>query len=274
MNKILFILLLALSLLNAKIINGVAIVVNDIPITLYDIKSTMDKLNVPQNKAASILIDKALYDNLVYKYDINVDIFDIDTYVENLAKNNNMDVYKFKSIVKQKYKSYADFEKEVQEMITRDKLIKKIIKGNLSVANDEDMKSYYKKHKAEFVIAEEFEVIEYKSKNKASLTKTLQNPLMIDEEVRKEEVSFKINQITSQLKYILNTTKENTFSPIFVENKFYTALYIKEKKGKTTLKYEDVKNKIFAQIMTLREKKYLKEYFEKQKVTADIQIVR
>ena len=38
--------------------------------------------------------------------------------------------------------------------------------------------------------------------------------------------------------------------------------------------FETVKAKIFNDMMRLREKKYLKDYFEKQKLTADIKIVR
>ncbi len=38
--------------------------------------------------------------------------------------------------------------------------------------------------------------------------------------------------------------------------------------------FENVKNKIFTSMMTKREQKFLKEYFEALKITADIKIVR
>ena len=50
--------------------------------------------------------------------------------------------------------------------------------------------------------------------------------------------------------------------------------FVIRKEGTTALGFETVKAKIFNDIMTTREKKHLKEYFEKQKLTADIKIVR
>ncbi len=44
--------------------------------------------------------------------------------------------------------------------------------------------------------------------------------------------------------------------------------------GVTTLKFEDVKSKIFNTLMSEREQKFLKEYFEKLKLTADIKVIR
>ena len=74
--------------------------------------------------------------------------------------------------------------------------------------------------------------------------------------------------------FLLNETKTNTFTPIFTANKQFVALFIIKKEGTTALNFETVKGKIFNDIMTTREKKHLKEYFEKQKLTADIKIVR
>jgi hypothetical protein len=61
---------------------------------------------------------------------------------------------------------------------------------------------------------------------------------------------------------------------IFTANKQFVSLFVTRKEGTTSLDFETVKAKIFNDIMTTREKKYLKDYFEKQKLTADIKIVR
>ena len=72
----------------------------------------------------------------------------------------------------------------------------------------------------------------------------------------------------------VNETKTNSFTPIFTANKQFISLFLTRKEGTTTLGFESVKTKVFNDIMTLREKKHLKDYFEKQKLTADIKIVR
>ena len=47
-----------------------------------------------------------------------------------------------------------------------------------------------------------------------------------------------------------------------------------DKKSIQVMPFEQVKSKIFNIIMTQREQKYLKEYFETLKITADIRIIR
>ncbi len=52
-----------------------------------------------------------------------------------------MDVYAFKSIIKQRYSDYSVFEEEARSAVIRQKLLAKIVKGQLKIANDEDMKN-------------------------------------------------------------------------------------------------------------------------------------
>lgn len=274
MNKVLLSLILSSSILLSNVINGIALTVNDDPITLYDIQETMDKHNIHKNKAVGLLVDKILYEQLIEKFNITADIFDVNNYIDQLAKTNGMDTYDFKSIIKQKYSDYSIFEEEAKKIVIRQKLIKEIIKGQLKIATEEDMKIYYEKNLKDFTTSEIIDTIQYTSKNKASLINTIKSPLLVQEGVEKNSISFNIQEVNPQTQYLLTNTKVNEFTPIFVSNKFYTTLFISKKEGTSTLKYEHVKNKIFSEIMDSREKKYLKEYFEKQKLTADIKIVR
>lgn len=274
MNKIFLSFLLCSSFAFASLINGIALTVNDSPITLYDIDKTMQVNNVDRNQAASLLIDKVLYEQLVKKHNIQVDVFDVNEYIEKLASTNGMDLYSFKAVIKQQYPNYSVFENEARNAVVRQKLLEKIVKGNLKLANDEDMKAYYENNKDKFSTARSFDVIEYKSKNKASLVKLRKNPLSLPKGVQKQNISFETNSLQPQLQYLLNNTKKNDFTPIFTANRFYTTLLVTKKEGQSYLDFESVKGKIFNEIMALREKKYLKEYFEKEKLTADIKIVR
>jgi parvulin-like peptidyl-prolyl isomerase len=274
MYKLFLSLFIGSSLSFAQMVNGIAITVNDEPITLYDIDRTMAVNKVGKNEAVSYLIDKVLYDQLVQENNISADIFDINDYIEKLANANGMDVYTFKSIVKQKYSDYEVFENEAKNTVIRQKLVQKIVKGQLTIATQEDMELYYEKNKNQFLTAKNFDVIQYSSKNKASLIATIKNPLLIAEDVEKNTISLDSEKLQTQMQYLLNETQENSFTPIFTANKQYVTLFIQKKTGSTPLAFESVKAKIFNDIMSLREKMYLKDYFEKQKLTADIKIVR
>ena len=258
----------------AAMINGIAIIVNDEPITLHDIDKTMSVNKVGKNEAVSYLIDKILYDQLVQENNISADIFEINEYIEKLANSNGMDVYTFKSVVKQKYPDYAVFEEEAKNSVIRQKLVQKIVKGQLAIATQEDMELYYEKNKNQFLSANTFQVIQYTSKNKASLISAIKNPMIIPDDVQRDSTTLETQKLPAQMQFLLNETKENSFTPIFTANKQFVALFVQKKQGSSALGFESVKAKIFNDIMSTRKKKYLKDHFEKQKLTADIKIVR
>ena len=274
MYKLFLSLLVSSGISFAAMVNGIAIIVNDEPITLYDIDKTMSVNNISKNEAVSYLIDKILYDQLVQENNISVDIFEINEYIEKLANSNGMDVYTFKSVVKQKYPDYAVFEEEAKNSVIRQKLVQKIVKGQLTIATQEDMELYYEKNKNQFLSANTFQVIQYTSKNKASLISAIKNPMIIPDDVQRDSTTLETQKLPAQMQFLLNETKENSFTPIFTANKQFVALFVQKKQGSSALGFESVKAKIFNDIMSTREKKYLKDHFEKQKLTADIKIVR
>ena len=274
MYKLFLALLVSSGILFADTENGLALTVNDEPITIYDINKTMVDNKLGKNEAVSLLIDKALYEQTVRENNISADVFEINDYIEKLANANGMDLYSFKSVVKQKYGNYELFENEAKEAVIRQKLIQKIVKGQLPIATQEDMELYYEKNKNQFSTSKSYEVIQYTSKNKASLTSAINNPMIIAADVGKTPIKLNIENLQPQMQYLLNETKTNSFTPIFTANKQFISLFLTRKEGTTTLGFESVKTKVFNDIMTLREKKHLKDYFEKQKLTADIKIVR
>ena len=259
MYKLFLILLISVNISFAGLINGIAITVNDDPITLYDIDQKMLTENMDKNEAVSSLIDNVLYDQLLQKYNINVDIFDINDYIEKLASSNNMDVFTFKSIVKQKYSDYSIFEKETKSIVTRQKLIKKLVQGQLKIATNEDMLLHYETNKNDYTTVKTVSIVQYVTNKRSSLLSAIKSPLLLPQDVQRNPLTLKIKDLDPQMQYLLNNTKENSFTPIFTSNKMYNALFVIKKEGIDTLDFEIVKNKIFNEIMSLREKKYLKE---------------
>jgi hypothetical protein len=274
MYKLFLALLVSSGILFADTENGLALTVNDEPITIYDINKTMSENRIGKNEAVGLLIDKALYEQAVKENNITADIFDVNDYIEKLANANGMDLYSFKSVVKQKYGNYELFENEAKDAVIRQKLIQKIVKGQLAVATQEDMELYYEKNKEKYSSSKFYEVTQYTSKNKASLIAALNNPMVIAADVERTQIKLSADNLQPQMQFMLNETKTNSFSPIFTANKQFISLFVVRKEGTTTLSFETVKPKIFNDIMTSREKKYLKDYFEKEKLTADIKIVR
>ena len=60
MKKILMILLFFVAIVNAKVLNSVALVVEKEPITNYDIEQTMKLLKLPREQALAVLINEKI----------------------------------------------------------------------------------------------------------------------------------------------------------------------------------------------------------------------
>ena len=273
MKKYIFSLIFTFTFLEAGLVNGIALIVNDTPITLYDIDKKMQGDNLSKQQAVDIIIDDTLYKQELKKNNISVDIFDVDNYIDKLAKQNKMSTLDFKALVRQQ-QNYELFKAQIEIQLKHQKLIKKIASGKLIIANDEDMKRFYNNNKAQYTIADTIDVIAYVSKNKALLNELKKNPMLNSKDVEVEQITFKQAELNPQVKYILNTTKEKTFSAIFAQNKNYNMFFISNKKDEKTMSFEEVKNGVFQQIMKDREDTYLKEYFETLKITAEIEVLR
>ncbi len=274
MKKLLGIFLLSSTLSFATVIDAIALIVNNEPITLYDIDKRMVQNNMNKKEAVSSLIDEALYKQLIEEKNIKVDIFDINNYLEKIAAQNGMDLYTFKSVVKQQYKDYEAYEEEIRRRIEREKLISILVRGNLAIANEEDLKIYYENNQNQFSTAKNIEVVQYVSKNRNELVSLMNNPMVIVKDVEQSTIVLEQNRLNSQLRYLLNDTKINQFTPIFTTDHQYVTLLVNKKIGVETIAFDEVKNKIFGVIMQKREADFLKEYFEKIKLTADIKVLR
>lgn len=274
MRKLFILLLLFVSFSYAGLVNAVAVKVNDSIITLYDIDKRVEEKSITKNLALEQLVDERLLEQELKKQNITVDIFDINDYLEKVAASNGMDLYTFKSVVKQKYPDEKKFEAQIKDKILREKLTSKLVSGNLKIASEDDILRYYENNKTIFKNSKSFKIVQYVSKNKSSLLAIAKSPMTIRNDVQRETKELENEKIGPELKFILSETKEGSFTTIFTSNKQFVMLFLTKKIGTYELKLEEVKDKIFGNIMQDREKKFLKEHFKKTKVTANIEIIR
>lgn len=273
MKKILLSLAAVATFSYGSLINAIAVTINDIPVTLYDIDKQMSEQQISKKQAIESIFDKILYNQEIKKHGINVDIFDINGYIEKLAAANNMNTLDFKSVIRQQ-EDYDRFIEKVKKQLTHEKLVKKIAQGNIKVASQEDMKRFYENNIQRYSLADSIDVVAYVSKNKQALQQLQRNPMANVQGVLKQNITLKQAEMNPEVKYLLNSTKEKSFSVIFPQNQAYNMFYVINKKDKKAQSFESVENKIFNEIMLNREQSYLKEYFETLKITAQIDVKR
>ncbi len=272
--KILLSLLIVSSFSYAGLVDGISIIVNDSPITLFEIRNLSQKLNVSPQKATQMLIEEKLKENLVKKYEIRADSLDIEDEMEKISSRAGMSIMDFQNYLEQQGVDIDEYKKDLAQKIKQQKLYKKIASTRIKKATQSEMKNFYKNNINLYSIPQMIDAIQYISDNRNALKKMIKNPMLNIEGISKKETILKSQSINPKLLYILRQTKEGSFTPILTLKKSFSTFYIKRKINVKTIPFDKVKNDIFARMMDKREKDIIKSYFDKLISEAQIRIIR
>ncbi len=257
-----------------KFIDGISLIVNNEPITTYEIQKYKNTLHISTNRAIDLLIQKKVEDREIKLSDIRVDSYDVEEEMKKIANQNRLSLDEFKEILKQKGIDLNEYEEELKNRIKREKLYKKIASSKIRKATEDELRRYYKNNPQEFSIPQKIDIIEYSSPNKEELLTLTKTPMYKSDSITSSEKELDARNIHPKILYILTNTKEGSFTPILKAGDRYVTLYIKKKKEIKTLPFEQVKNAVFAKVMREKEKDAIREYFEKIKAEAKIIVVR
>ncbi len=269
MKKLIIGILICLSL-EAKIIDKVVASVNNQPITSYEIEKVSKSMHIDKNKALNYLIDQKLIESEIKKRGIEVDDFEINQAMQKIAKRNNLSLFEFKNILTQKGE-YKKFKKQLKENLLKQKLFSQIVNAKLQITPNE-LKNYYQTHKKDFAIFKVIQVTKYSSNNPQILKKLFNNPFYNDPNIKTKTEVFESNKLPLNMIYLFKTTKVGQFTPIINEGLDYVTYYVANKEGSTYLPFNKVKNIIYQKIVSQKRDLILKEYFDKVKNRANIQI--
>jgi hypothetical protein len=273
MKKMILLFSLSIAILNANLINAVALTVNNKPITLSDIDNKMINSKMKKKDAIDTLISEILYNQIITQKNIYIDTLDINNYIEQLAKQNNMKIYEFKNAIRQQ-QNYELFTNNIKKQLKHQKLILSIANGKISQASDDDLKIYYNNHEYEFKRATKIDLRVYLSKDKKALQSIKQNPMLLAKNVEIQDITLQDKDLTSKIRYIISNTPQKRFSSIFINNQAYNMLYVVKKYDIQTISFEDAKVKIFEIVMKKRQDEFLNDYFETLKLKANIKVLR
>jgi len=258
----------------AGLVDGVSIVVNNSPITLYEIKKYSIDFKIPVNKAVEALIRKKLEEKLIKKYDLSASDIEINDEIEKISSRANLSIVDFENYLAKKGIDIEQYKKDLTKKIVQRKLYKKLVSTRIKRATEQELKDYYQRNINLYSIPQMIEVTQYSSKNKQLLEKLIKNPMLnIDTITRKNKV-LKTKNLNPKLFYILQQTKENSFTPVLTLKDGFVCFYIKKKINVKPIPFKKVKNSIFAEIMNKREKDIIKSYFDKLVSQANIKVLR
>ncbi len=275
MYKILLTLIFA-TLLNAEVYDGVAIVVKDRAITLYEIKKEMEASKVDAQKASDILIRKRLEEVETQERKITVNSSEVYDDIKKTAARNNLNISEFYEAVRESSgMSSTELKEKIKHKLLSQKLYSAIAYSSVSQPSQEQIEEYYEMHKDTYKHPSSFSVIIYQAKDKSRLQEKITNPMFYSPDIQTNEQVLPYDRISPELASLLSRTALNSFTAVIPDGKNgYMSFYIKEIESAKEGGVESVKNQIVNSIMAEKREQVLGDYFARLRHNAEINIIR
>ncbi|MDF1878157.1 peptidyl-prolyl cis-trans isomerase [Sulfurimonas sp. SAG-AH-194-C20] len=275
MYKIIFPLFIV-TLLNAEVYNGVAVVVKDKAITLFEIQHEMEISKLSANRARDILIRQKLEEAEIDDRKIKVSSAEVYDDIKKLAARNNMSISDFYDAVRESNgMNSMELKAKTKQKLLSQKLYQAIAYSSLSEPSDFECEEYYDIHKDTYKHPASFTVIIYDADNENELQTKVDNPMFYSPKIRTNEQLLPYDKISPELASLLERTALNSFTNVIPNGKGgFMSFYIKEIESAKEGGLSSVRTQIVNSIMSEKREQVLSDYFARLKHNADINIIR
>ncbi len=262
--------------LQAKTVDGIAIMVKDQPITLYEITKAMEENNIPQEQAVELLERKKLEEIEIKERHISASKQEIFEDIQRMAEQNKMSVIElYQAIQSSQGLSEKKLKEKIKEKILNQKLYNAIAFSHLEQPNDEEIEEYYQLHQKEFQKPSSYSVLIYQCPDKNLLQEKIDNPMFYSPEVTSEERTLEAAKMNPRLAELLDKTPLSSFTQVIPSpDGGFMSFYLKEKGASGTLDLEAIRPQISSALMGQKRETILKDYFDRQRLNADIKVIR
>ncbi len=259
----------------AGLVNAVSVVVNDEPITLYEIDEKARALKVSASEALNVLIDQKIQESEIKRMGIEVTPFEIDERMESIAASNNLTLTEFKEVLASRFISLEAYRKDLSDKALQEKVAQAIMTEESTSVEREDARIYYDNHTDEFDIPKKVKVTKYASSNRQQLLAYLRNPMMINSGVAVEKETIDTASMNPQLFSMVMETPVGSYTPMLpMGQNLYVSIRVDEKIDTVKRKFEEVEGMIVAKLRKDNESKAIERYFQKQRAKAKIVTLR
>lgn len=269
MKKIYIFLSLCVVFATAQMINAIAIIVDQEPITLYDIDMAMKELNIDRTKAIELLINDRIEQAQIKKMGNVVDEFELENEIKKMLVANEIDLNDFKADLKAKGQNYENFKKEYKKQLEKRKLYEAVASGAKIDYSDDGARSYYDTHRDDFLLFEQIAVSVYSSERAENLERFRITGIK-SKDIKEKQDALNIQNTDPSLLVYLSSIKEGEFSPV-LENEAEFMLYKVRRKAKPqALPYEQIKEQVASVYVNKQRQDFIKDFFDKAHSKAQI----
>ncbi|MBC8238534.1 MAG: peptidyl-prolyl cis-trans isomerase [Helicobacteraceae bacterium] len=262
--------------LSANMVAGVAIVVKDEAITLYDIKKEMKVSNVNKEMAINTLVRQKLEESEIKTRKIDVSNTEVYDDIKQTAKRNNMSVSQlYEAALNANGISSNELKIKVKQKLLAQKLYNSIAYSQASRPTENELREYYDLNKESFSHPSSFTTVIYQTTDQPALAKKIENPMFYAPQIQTQEQELQYDRISPELANLLEKTQLNTFTPIVPDGKGgHMSFYVKAVKGVQDLGFDKMRGQIENEILGKKREQVLGDYFARLKENAEINILR
>lgn len=273
--KAIFASLICSFALSSQMVNAVVAVVENEPITMFELNKVKEQLKIDNKKAFDILIRDRLEQAQIRDLGIVTTPFEINQRVEQIARQNGLSVSKFRDELEFRQGiNFADFKKNIEKTILQEKLYKSIFADIGKNLNENMARAYFEENKGEFATFDTIDIIIFKSSNENAIQNQIKSGTKAIKGVFVDNLSLKFENINPRLAVLLANTPQGSFTQVLKSPEGFDVFYIKDKKGFYIPKFNDVKDKVLSILYSMEQEKVALEYFDKLRAKAKIDIVR
>ncbi|BDB63699.1 hypothetical protein T36_0138 [Helicobacter cinaedi] len=275
MKKIICFLCLCVIVSQAEIIAGVAIRVNGHAITLSEISILQTQMKISKKAAIDMLINERLKDDEIERFKISIDEFKIDEEISQIAANTNLSKDALLAKVTRDGTTLQEYRNKIKKQLQTKELMQRILASNISISSEDELLSYYTKHKKEFLLPSSVRVVRYTAQNEGNLQKAIQSPKATIQGVQKINETISLSSLSPQIAQVFLNTPNNEFTPVLTTGgNGFVSFLVKERLGEKAISFDEAKPLINQKIMAQKEQSIITEHFNKIRSSANIVTLR
>lgn len=254
----------------AKMVDGIALVVDGEPVTTAEIRAVQQQAQVTKEEATNLLIQDRLQKSAMK--DIHIDESAVDSKIAAIAGQNNITVPKMQKILKEQGTSWSKYRSSIRNALKKEKFFQQKIASTITSPTEDELKLFYQNHKEEFIIPSRVNLIEYSATSEAKMKKFLETKNT--KGVKSRTVTKSTKDLNPTLLATILQTQDDSYTRPFNAGDRYISYKVLSKEGQTSMPLEAARNAVAARWKQQQSSKAVKDYFEKLKTNVDIQRLR
>ena len=268
--------LLSFCLANAsQISNGIAVVIENEPITINELRKAAAQLKTDETTALNLLIRDRLETAQIKNLKIEASDYEVNQRLEKIANDSGMNVAGLRSAVTSKGGDYAQFKDDVAKSIKQEKLYQSIFSEAKINISENAARAYFEQNPSAFARFSDISVTRYVAPSADFLEVARKSsPMNTNHSVHMDVLDLKSEQIPPQLREIFQQTADGTFTQIFQTPEGFEMFYVAAKKGQVVPSFDEVKNGAMNAVYRLEQERVIGEYFNKLLAKANVKHLR